>query len=103
MTVALLLVGLVAAGVGCGDDGPGEAERERLVDSLGFLASDLGLTDDEVACTARSIEDELDGDDLDEVTAGVRRVDEGEVTLDELAPEVSAPILASVRSCAGAS
>ena len=99
--VALLLAGSVLAA--CGDgDGPGEEERARLADSLGFLGSDLGLSDEEVACTARTIEERVDGDDLDEVADQVRRVDEGEVALDALPAEVSAPILESVTACAGA-
>lgn len=102
LSASLLVVGLVLAGCG-GDGGPDEAEREHLVDSLGFLGTDLGLSDDEVACTARTIEERLAGDDLEAVAAEVRRVDEGEVALEELPTEVSAPILESVTSCAGAS
>lgn len=107
LIVALLLGGVVLGGValgGCGgDDGPAEEERARLADSLGFLATDLGLSDEEVACTARTIEEDLDGDDLDEVAAAVRRVDEGEVALADLPAEVSAALTESVASCAGAS
>ncbi|HEX7134440.1 MAG TPA: hypothetical protein VF228_17840 [Iamia sp.] len=101
LIVALLVIGALA---GCGgDDGPGEEERAQLVDSLGFLASDLGLSDEEVACTARTIEERLDGADLDEVAEQVRRVDEGEVALDELPADVSDTLTQSVASCAGSS
>lgn len=100
LTVALLLSGLVLAGCG-GGDGRGDEERARLADSLGFLGSDLGLSDEEVACTARTIEEQLDGDDLDEVAAQVRRVDEGEVALDDLPAEVSTTLTESVTACAG--
>ncbi len=101
LTVAVVLAGLVLAG--CGDDGGGGEERGRLADSLGFLGSDLGLTDEEVACTARTVEERLEGDDLDEVAAQVRRVDEGEVALDELPADVSATLTESVATCAGTS
>lgn len=101
LTAAVLLAGLVLAG--CGGDGSGDEERARLADSLGFLGSDLGLTDEEVACTARTVEERLEGDDLDEVAAQVRRVDEGEVALDDLPAEVSATLTESVAACAGTS
>lgn len=100
-----LVIGSVVAGLaGCGDDdaAPDEEERARLVDSLGFLA-DQGLTDDEVACTARAIEERLSGSDLDEVAAAVRRVDAGEVALSDLPADVSATLTESIASCAGAS
>lgn len=104
LAVVVLLAGLVLPGlVGCGDSGGGEEERARLADSLGFLGSDLGLTDEEVACTARTVEERLEGDDLDEVAAQVRRVDEGEVALDDLPAEVSATLTESVAACAGTS
>lgn len=104
LTAAVLLAGLALGGLGCGgDDGPAEEERARLVDSLGFLGTDLGLSDDEVACTAEAIEERLEGDDLDAVAAEVRRVDAGDATLEDLPSEVSAPILESVTACAGAS
>lgn len=100
--VGLLVVAAVVLAA-CGGDGPGDEERARLTDSLGFLGADLGLSDDEVACTARTIEDRLEGDDLDEVAAQVRRVDEGEVALDDLPTEVSTTLTESVASCAGSS
>lgn len=107
LIVALLLGGTVLGATalgGCGgDDEPAEEERARLVDSLGFLATDLGLSDDEVACTARTIEEDVDGDDLDEVAAAVHRVDEGEVALADLPAEVADAITGSVAACAGAS
>jgi hypothetical protein len=104
LIVAVLLACALVGGVGCGgDDAGAEEERERLVDSLGFLATDLGLSDDEVACTADAIEEGREGEDLDEVTAAVRRVDAGEVGLDELPADVSAAITESVASCAGSS
>jgi hypothetical protein len=104
LIAAVLLAGVLVGGVGCGgDDAGAEEERERLVDSLGFLATDLGLSDDEVACTAEAIEEGREGEDLDEVTAAVRRVDAGEVGLDELPGDVSATITESVASCAGSS
>jgi hypothetical protein len=102
--VAVVSLGIVVAtAVGCGGDEPGDEERARLADSLGFLASDLGLSGDEVACTARTIEERLEGDDLDEVAEQVRRVDEGEVALDDLPAEVSTTLTESVASCAGTS
>lgn len=101
LIVALLLGGVVT---GCGGgDGPDEAERARLSDSLGFLATDLGLTDDEVACTAEEIEEGLEGEDLDAVAAAVRRIDAGEIGLDELPDDVSEAITGSVAACAGSS
>lgn len=105
-TALVCIVALaVAAVAGCGDDpAPGEeGGRARLVDSLGFLATDLGLTDDEVACTARTIEEELAGEDLDAVAEHVRRVDAGDVALTDLPAEVSTTITDSVATCAGAS
>lgn len=94
----------VAAVAGCGEDPePVEEGRARLVDSLGFLATDLGLTDDEVACTARTIEEELEGQDLDAVAEHVRQVDAGDVALADLPAEVSTTITESVATCAGAS
>jgi len=101
LTVALLLTGLVLSGCG-GDDGKDE-DRAQLVDSLGFLDTDLGLTEDEVACTARTIEEELGDDDLDELAAQVRRVDEGEVALADLPEDVSTTLTDSIASCAGSS
>ncbi len=101
LTLAVLLAGLVLAG--CADDGPGAEERARLADSLGFLSTDLGLSDEEVACTAEAIEEGMGDEDLDEVATAVRRVDAGEVGLDELPDDVSATITESVASCAGAS
>lgn len=101
LTLAVLLAGLAL--VGCADDGPGEEERARLADSLGFLSTDLGLSDEEVACTAEAIEEGLEGEDLDEVATAVRRVDAGEVGLDELPDEVTDTITGSVASCAGPS
>lgn len=99
--LAALVLGLAGCG---GDDGePAAEEREALVDSLGFLASDLGLTDDEVACTAEAIEERLDGDDLEAFAEQVRRVDSGEVTLDELPGDASETLTESVTSCAGSS
>ncbi|QYG93605.1 hypothetical protein HC251_15015 [Iamia sp. SCSIO 61187] len=95
----------VAAVAGCGDDAgePDEEGRARLVDSLGFLATDLGLTDGEVACTARTIEEDLDGEDLDAVAEQVRRVDAGDVALADLPADVSTTITDSVAACAGRS
>lgn len=103
--IVVVLVAGVAATVGCGGDGGGgaAAERERLVDSLGFLATDLGLSDDEVACTAEQIEQGLEGEDLDDVAAAVRRVDAGDVGLDELPGDVADAITGAVAACAGAS
>lgn len=101
LTVALLLTGLVLSGCG-GDDGQDE-ERAQLVDSLDFLGTDLGLTDDEVACTARTIEERVEGDDLDEVAAQVRRVEDGEISLTDLPADVSATLTESITSCAGTS
>lgn len=103
LIVAVLVAGaLLGGGVGCGGGDAGvEEEHERLVDSLGFLSTDLGLTDAEVACTAEAIEEGLEGEDLDEVTAAVRRVDAGEVGLDELPDDVTDTITDSLVSCAG--
>jgi hypothetical protein len=99
----LCAVSLVLAGCGGGDDEPAAEERAALVDSLGFLATDLGLTEDEVACTAQAIEDELAGDDLDDFAEQVRRVDAGEVAIDELPGDASETLTGSVASCAGSS
>ncbi len=100
LLVPLLLLALVA-GCGGGDDEPDQAERARLSDSLGFLATDLGLTAEEVACTAEAIEERAEGADLDELAAEVRRVDAGEVALEDLPADVAATITDSVAACAG--
>lgn len=111
MTTPTRLVALVAVaaltlavGAGCGDDGEGAAEEARagLTDALGFLRSELGLTDEEVACTTRTIEERLgDGADLDAFADQVRRVDEAAIALSEL-PEDDARVLTeSLASCAG--
>jgi hypothetical protein len=104
-TVSLCALVAVVVLAGCGgDDGePAAEERADLVDSLGFLATDLGLTDDEVACTARAIEEELDGDDLEAFADQVRQVDAGEVAIDELPGDASETLTGSVASCAGSS
>lgn len=101
LIVALLVAGALVGGLGCGDDAGAEEERARLVDSLGFLSTDLGLSDEEVTCTATAIEEGLEGEDLDEVTAAVRRVDAGEVGLDELPDHIADTITGSVAACAG--
>lgn len=104
LTLVCALVAVVAL-VGCGgdDDEPAAEERAALVDSLGFLATDLGLSEDEVACTAETIEEDLAGDDLEAFAEQVRRVDAGEVAIDELPGDASETLTGSVAACAGSS
>jgi hypothetical protein len=103
VSLCALVAVVVLAGCGGDDDEPAAEERAALSDSLGFLATDLDLTEDEVACTADAIEERLDGEDLETFAEQVRRVDSGEVALADLPGDASETLTGALTSCAGSS
>jgi hypothetical protein len=98
---AVALLGLVAGGaVGCGDDGGEDEARVALVDSLGFLADDFGLTEVQVRCVAEEIEAGAGDEALDDLAEAVRAVDAGEATLADLPPAQGRAVTAAIEACA---
>lgn len=98
--VVVAVAGLTLGVVGCGgDDGATAAERARLADALGFLVTDFDLTDDQVACTGATIEERLDGGDLDGFADAVRRVDEGDLAIADLPEEDAALLTDAIADC----
>lgn len=96
--VALVLL-VVLAVSGCGDDDH-EAERAELTLSLGFLSSDFGLTDAQVECVAKEIEEAVGGAELEELATAMRKVDAGDVTLDRLPEEQGQVVRTAIATCA---
>ncbi len=103
--VAASALALVVLAAGCGgDDGGAEAERAGLAESLGFLRTDFGLSDEEVDCAARTIQDRLgDGVDLDAFADQVHRVDEGDIAIADLPADDAAVLTESLTTCSGSS
>jgi hypothetical protein len=92
VVAASLLAVAALASCGGGDDEAAPEDRAELQDSLGFLVDDLGLTDEQVACTAQRIEDEIGGDALDRFAGTIRQVDAGEISVEDL-PEAESDLL----------
>ncbi len=95
---ALLVVGVVI-GCGGGDDASSSEDRADLEDSLGFLVDDLGLTGEQVTCTARRIEDEIGGDALARFAETVRQVDAGDLSVDEMPAAESDLLTSAIGTC----
>lgn len=99
------IAGLALGLVGCGGDDAGATDEARtgLRDALGFLATDFDLTDGEIGCIGRTLDDRLDGADLDAFADGLRRVDEGTAAITDLSPEDEALLTSAIAECVAAS
>ncbi|HYI61560.1 MAG TPA: hypothetical protein VEW93_07120 [Acidimicrobiales bacterium] len=99
--VAVLALGVLAVGAAaCADSGDGAGGRVALVDSLGFLVDDFGLTEAQVRCVAEDIEAEAGDEALAELAEAVRSVEAGEATLAELPPVQGRVVTAAIEACA---